>query len=115
MTAQELSPSALKRKLPEDVKWKVDASLDAGLGVGLYRDGDGVPYAVSYGRGRDIGSTYPPANYGSALLPACVRPDEPEDEMISPLLKNRDVIPQIHLPPRARARTVYPDIRTQGY
>ena len=112
MTAQELSPSAMKRKLPDEMKPKVDVSLDAGLGVGLYRDGDRNDYLVSYGRGGDLGYTYPPANYGSASLIAYCPPEEVVDERVSPLLRNRDVIPQIHLPARAPARTVYPDIRS---
>jgi hypothetical protein len=102
----------MKRKLPDEMKPKVDVSLDAGLGVGLYRDGDRNDYLVSYGRGGDLGYTYPPANYGSASLIAYCPPEEVVDERVSPLLRNRDVIPQIHLPARAPARTVYPDIRS---
>jgi hypothetical protein len=35
VSAQELSPSQMKRRLPDGMKGKVDAALDAWLGLAL--------------------------------------------------------------------------------
>jgi hypothetical protein len=106
----------MERKLPEDVRWKVGHALDHNWGCALYRGHDGFQYVVSYGRGADIGYTYPPGNYGSAALIAYVRAPEAVEEMVSPVVKGlRDRPPQIHRPSPQPSHTVYPDIRTQGY
>jgi hypothetical protein len=112
MTFQELSEAAMERRLPDNAKWKVGHALDHNWGCALYRDGQGFDYVVSYGRGGDLGYTYPPANYGSASLVAYVRPPGVEQEMVSPLVKGlRDRDPQIHRPRPQPSHTVYPDIR----
>jgi hypothetical protein len=100
----------MERRLPDDAKWKVGHALDNGWGCALYRDGQGFDYVVSYGRGADIGNTYPPSHYGSAVLAYYVRAPEAVDEMVSPVVKGlRDRPPQIHRPRPAPSVTVYPE------
>jgi hypothetical protein len=104
---QALTAADMKKRLPEEGKRKVDASLAARLGVALYKDGDGKQYLVSYGRGGDIGYSNPPSNYGSSRLIAYCSPQQPALDMVSPLLRNREEWPQTSAPPRGPARTVY--------
>jgi hypothetical protein len=110
MTVEWLSPSAMKKRVPEEGKRKVDASLEAGLGVALYRDGNN-DWLVNYGRGGDIPTSNPPSSLSSARLIAYCVPQLPPPDMVSPLLKNREEILQIRRPPSSPPRTVYPDIR----
>jgi hypothetical protein len=96
---------------------KIDTCLSQpGIGAALYSSYDGATVlTVSFGnRFADIGTRHCPANYGEFLLRAYVPPEGTllADEMISPALRNRDVIPQIAAPPRAPSRTVHPGDRT---
>jgi hypothetical protein len=69
VTALPLSPSELKRRLPAELRGKVNQALSQpGMGVALFSDGlermvctYGVPRA-------ELPSTYPPANYGTLAL-----------------------------------------------
>jgi hypothetical protein len=114
MTARECSVEEFVRGLGPSQQMEVQANLDQGKGMALYRDAGGrAVVAVSYGpRGADIVGL-PPKVYGGGELDLFVSPRPAPASMRSPLL-DYEPPPQVARPRVAPTSTAYPEVLISG-
>jgi hypothetical protein len=114
MTARQVEVGEFVRGLAPQQAMEVQANLDSGKGIALYRDGRSSRMVVSFGtRDADIVGM-PPRVYGGSELDTFVSPRPAPVNMRSPLLDAVGGPPQIARPRVAPTTTAYPEVLTSG-
>jgi hypothetical protein len=111
----EVSAGEFMTKLAPAQQMEVQANLDQGKGMALYRDGGGsAVVAVSFGT-RDANIVgLPPKVYGGGELDVFVSPVSTPASMRSPLLDALGGPPQIARPPVSPSQTQNPEVLLAG-
>jgi hypothetical protein len=111
-----LTLAQLKQHLPADLRPVADKEYaKPGVGCAVY-EADGQRVLVSYGtRFADTPYRYPPSHWGNGMLAGYCAPNGQGNGAVgvSPVLQNRDVIPQIRRPPSSPAVTQFPTMGVQ--
>jgi len=112
--ASEVGMSEFARRLTPQQTLELESALVRGQGLAMYSDSRGARTVFTFGtRDSDIVGL-PPRLYGGGELEQFVNPLPQATTMKSPLLTNREEIPQIHQPRVAPFRTEYPEVLLSG-